>query len=157
MVQTVVWLILPESEAAMSFQSLAFFGFLAAVIASCLLAGRRSLVVGKILLSAACLVFYLNGVSRPLMGFAVLFNIRGIKFGTVPIAENNLMYNRRLYRRNILIIKKTVKDSCNFITCGSFFRHHRIVFTSRCKTVTGRPGKSRTGIGCYFILIVIET
>ena len=73
MVQTVVWLILPESEAAMSFQSLAFFGFLAAVIASCLLAGRRSLVVGKILLSAACLVFYLNGVSRPLMGFAVLF------------------------------------------------------------------------------------
>lgn len=56
----------------MSFQSLAFFGFLAAVIAACLLAGRRSLVVGKTLLAAACLVFYLNGISHPLAGFAVL-------------------------------------------------------------------------------------
>ena len=56
----------------MSFQSLAFFGFLAAVIAACLLVGRRSLAAGKVLLAVACLVFYLSGVSSPLAGFAVL-------------------------------------------------------------------------------------
>ena len=56
----------------MSFQSLAFFGFLAAVTAVCLTVGRRSLPVGKALLAAACLVFYLNGVSYPLAGFVVL-------------------------------------------------------------------------------------
>ena len=56
----------------MSFQSLDFFGFLAAVIAACLLVGRRSLAAGKVLLAVACLVFYLSGVSSPLAGFAVL-------------------------------------------------------------------------------------
>ena len=56
----------------MSFQSLAFFGFLAAVTAGCLLVGRRSLPLGKALLSAACLVFYLSGTARPLADFAVL-------------------------------------------------------------------------------------
>lgn len=56
----------------MSFQSLGFLGFLILTVCVCCLAGRRRSAVGKALLSAACLIFYLAGLSRPLAGFAVL-------------------------------------------------------------------------------------
>ena len=45
----------------MSFQSLAFFGFLAAALAVCLTAGRRSPRAGAAMLTAASAVFYLLG------------------------------------------------------------------------------------------------
>ena len=45
----------------MSFQSLAFFGFLAAALAVCLTAGRRSPRAGAAMLAAASAVFYLLG------------------------------------------------------------------------------------------------
>ena len=47
----------------MSFQSLAFFGFLAAALAVCLTAGRRSPRAGAAMLAAASAVFYLLGLS----------------------------------------------------------------------------------------------
>ena len=49
----------------MSFQSLAFFGFLAAALAVCLTAGRRSPRMGAALLAAASAVFYLLGPGGP--------------------------------------------------------------------------------------------
>ena len=67
----------------MSFQSLSFLGFLTAVTVACLLTGRRSLPAGKVLLAAACLVFYLTGVSRPLAGFAVLLLGMGVTLAAV--------------------------------------------------------------------------
>ena len=45
----------------MSFQSLAFFGFLAAALAVCLTAGRRSPRAGAAMLAAASAVFCLLG------------------------------------------------------------------------------------------------
>ena len=45
----------------MSFQSLAFFGFLAVALAVCLPVGRRSSGAGAALLTAASAVFYLLG------------------------------------------------------------------------------------------------
>ena len=56
----------------MSFQTLAFLGFLIAVAAACGIVGRRSVSLGKGVLAAACLVFYLSGISRPVAGFCVL-------------------------------------------------------------------------------------
>ena len=49
----------------MSFQSLAFFGFLAVALAVCLPVGRRSSGAGAALLTAASAVFYLLGPGGP--------------------------------------------------------------------------------------------
>ena len=56
----------------MSFQTLAFLGFVIAVAAVCGIVGRRSAAMGKGVLAAACLLFYLSGISRPVAGFCVL-------------------------------------------------------------------------------------
>lgn len=43
----------------MSFQSLSFLAFFAVTLAGCLITARRSMRIGKLLLEAACVIFYL--------------------------------------------------------------------------------------------------
>ena len=65
----------------MSFQSLAFFGFLAVALAVCLPVGRRSSGAGAALLTAASAVFYLLGPGGPavVLGGLLFYNLAGAK------------------------------------------------------------------------------
>ena len=148
----------------MSFQSLAFFGFLAAVTAGCLLVGRRSLPMGKVILAAACLVFYLSGTSRPLAGFAVLLAGMAVTLlaarGMTAGRDRKLVFAAAAgwHIAVLLIFKYTGFFTSGALRIGwapvglSFFTFQQLWYLKEVFTGEYKPEKSSlSGAGDFFL------